>query len=114
MTTALSAERINELEAVLGTEQRLQLFMALTTQATEARLTIRQHFDAGEEQPLRREVHRLKGAAQIIGADSLIAALKSVENCQPGEIAAGLIDTIDREIVGLIAAVEKLGRKTSG
>ena len=110
MTTVFSAERISELETVLGAEQRMQLFAALETQAVEARRAIKQHFAAGDEQALRREVHRLKGAAQIVGAGALIAALQRVETDAAGAIPADLLTTIDTEIGGLVAAIDSLRR----
>ncbi|MDB5678499.1 Hpt domain-containing protein [Sphingomonas bacterium] len=109
--TILSAERLRELDTVLGPEQRNQLLSALATQAAEARGTLRGHRNGGDDRVLRRDVHRLKGAAQIVGADDLIEALRAIEQCQPGGVSEKLFDAADAQLSALIDATSLLGAR---
>jgi len=109
MTGVFSAERLRELDTVLGPEQRNQLLSALAAQATEARAALREHrAGAVDDRLLRRDVHRLRGAAEIVGADALIAALRAIEARQPGDVGNDLFDTADVQIAALIDATAQL------
>lgn len=98
-------ERIRQMDAVLGPARRRALLANFGAQAVEARLALHRNFDAGDTVQLLRDVHRLKGAAQIVGADDLIHVLLAMERCSPTAIDEQMLGAADEQIAAVAAAI---------
>lgn len=97
---AIDAERLTDVEALLGREGRDTLLRLAIESARAGAAAIGAATAAGDTATVRREAHALRGAVAGVGATELADLLARIEH------GGGGLDALDAAVARLVVAAE--------